>query len=270
MPNHSDKPSFPPEHSSLAEQATLTEQSSLTEHSSFTEQSSFTKQIEEILEPVMSPVEGGYVRILTQLRRWGWLFNPITVYIYFDNSDTPIAAVAEVTNTPWKERQHYAFRLQPENPDKEAVAPENTADKAVADKAASNGSPATSRKLVYRAEFKKSLHVSPFLDQNFVYKFSFKQTENPQQPNSTRIEIVIDVQRPDGSVVLETALKTSLVPANKRTLQAETRKAPLSTLKTSAAIHVQALKLWRKKVPFVKHPKKLQTAESEINKTGEY
>ena len=54
----------------------------------------------------------GQVRMLTQLRRWGWLFNPITLYVAWDSDDvTPAGAVLEVTNTPWKERHRYAVAL---------------------------------------------------------------------------------------------------------------------------------------------------------------
>lgn len=52
----------------------------------------------------------GPVRMLTHVRTWGWLFNPITVYVCMDASDENIVAlVLEVTNTPWRERHAYVI-----------------------------------------------------------------------------------------------------------------------------------------------------------------
>lgn len=52
----------------------------------------------------------GPVRMLTHVRTWGWLFNPITVYVCMDASDENIdALVLEVTNTPWCERHAYVI-----------------------------------------------------------------------------------------------------------------------------------------------------------------
>jgi DUF1365 family protein len=50
----------------------------------------------------------GPVTLLTHLRTWGWLFNPISVYYCFDDSGEAVeAVVVEVTNTPWHERTTY-------------------------------------------------------------------------------------------------------------------------------------------------------------------
>jgi uncharacterized protein len=52
----------------------------------------------------------GPISVLTQLRTWGWLFNPITTYYCFDPSGTAVEwTVVEVTNTPWHERTAYVL-----------------------------------------------------------------------------------------------------------------------------------------------------------------
>lgn len=52
----------------------------------------------------------GPVAALTQLRTWGWLFNPITTYYCYDPAGTTVeATVVEVTNTPWHERTAYVL-----------------------------------------------------------------------------------------------------------------------------------------------------------------
>ncbi|MGO8871878.1 MAG: DUF1365 domain-containing protein [Acidimicrobiales bacterium] len=50
----------------------------------------------------------GPITLLTHVRTWGWLFNPISVYYCLDDTGTVVDdAVVEVTNTPWHERISY-------------------------------------------------------------------------------------------------------------------------------------------------------------------
>jgi DUF1365 family protein len=50
----------------------------------------------------------GPVAMLGQLRTWGWLFNPLTLYYCYNEDATRVEAVVlEVTSTPWHERHVY-------------------------------------------------------------------------------------------------------------------------------------------------------------------
>ena len=50
----------------------------------------------------------GPVRLLTQLRRYGYYFSPLNLYYCFDrDGETVEVVVAEVSNTPWLERHCY-------------------------------------------------------------------------------------------------------------------------------------------------------------------
>lgn len=51
----------------------------------------------------------GAVRLLTQVRQFGHVFNPVSFYYCFDHSDRLAAVLGEITNTPWKERHAYAI-----------------------------------------------------------------------------------------------------------------------------------------------------------------
>jgi DUF1365 family protein len=52
----------------------------------------------------------GRICLLTQVRTWGWLFNPISVYYCFDEAGVTVAhKVVEVMNTPWHERVAYVL-----------------------------------------------------------------------------------------------------------------------------------------------------------------
>ena len=47
-------------------------------------------------------------RLLTQLRYFGFHFNPVNFYYCYDEADTLRWVLAEVRNTPWNERHYYA------------------------------------------------------------------------------------------------------------------------------------------------------------------
>ena len=53
----------------------------------------------------------GPIRLLTHLSYFGYCFNPVSFYYCFDEEDTDVEAIlAEVTNTPWKERHAYVIQ----------------------------------------------------------------------------------------------------------------------------------------------------------------
>ena len=172
------------------------------------------------LAPVLGGRPDGPVRMLTQVRRGGWLFNPITVYVAWGPDDgDPVGAVLEVTNTPWKERHRYPVAL-------------------VRDGA------------WLRSDVRKELHVSPFLDEAHRYDLRLRGGDG-------RLHLRLDVI-PDGAehAILETGLSVERAPADRRTLTAALLRRAGSTHRVSLGIHWQALRLWLKRVPFVPHPAK--------------
>ena len=55
----------------------------------------------------------GPVRMLTQLRYFGFCFNPVTFYYCFDEAGLKVEYIAaEITNTPWNERKQYGFKFE--------------------------------------------------------------------------------------------------------------------------------------------------------------
>ena len=80
----------------------------------------------------------GAVTMLANLRTWGWLFNPISVYFCANAEGTGIDhMVCDVQNTPWHERHPYVV-----------------------------GPPGQHR-------FAKALHVSPFLPMDLDYVVTY-------------------------------------------------------------------------------------------------
>jgi DUF1365 family protein len=61
----------------------------------------------------------GKVFGLLNLRTLGLYFSPVNFYFGFTNDDEPSHLLAEVSNTPWNERHHYAHLLN--GPRTEAV-----------------------------------------------------------------------------------------------------------------------------------------------------
>lgn len=58
---------------------------------------------------------GGPIRMLAHLRYFGHCFNPVTFYYVFDADDTRVETlVAEITNTPWRERHAYVLPARPD------------------------------------------------------------------------------------------------------------------------------------------------------------
>lgn len=155
----------------------------------------------------------GPIRMLTNLRYFGFIINPITCYYCFDESGENLQTIiAEVTNTPWKQRCHYLL----------------------------NVTEATYKKQSFM--FDKAMHVSPFQPMDLQYHWSGK---TPGED----LFLHIDVQRQQQSIFDATlimqrqAMSTDVMG---RTIW----RYPWMTLKVFAAIYWQALRLALKRIPF--------------------
>lgn len=98
-----------------------------------------------------------------------------------------------------------------------------------------------------RYEQRKRLHVSPFfgLDQSYEYAFS--------QPGD-EVWARIHVRDDDGTRPLTAVLHGRRQELTNRSLAAILLRYPLQPLQVTALIHFEALRLWRKHVPFNRKP----------------
>ena len=67
-------------------------------------------EILTLVEARLGRRPAGPVRLLAQVRSFGYVFNPVSVYYCFAaDGETLEAIVAEITNTPWQERHAYVL-----------------------------------------------------------------------------------------------------------------------------------------------------------------
>ena len=158
----------------------------------------------------------GPVRLLTQVRSFGYVFNPVSFYYCFAPDGRSLeAVVTEITNTPWGERHAYVVRAGP------------------------GGA---------RAEFAKAFHVSPFFRMTQHYRWSL---DVPGERLAVEMQ-----NEEDGREVFRARLALRRRPWTSAALWRAATLQPLMAWKVHAAIYWQALRLWAKRVPFHAHPAK--------------
>jgi DUF1365 family protein len=170
----------------------------------------------------------GPIRMLTHLRYFGYVFNPVTFYYCFDGSDRVAAIVAEITNTPWGERHAYVLdsnRLPP-SPD---------------------GRP-------MRWRFGKEFHVSPFLPLDLEYDWTFTPPAE-----SLLVHMNVRDRRQPSPRVFDATLsleRRAITPARLRMLLI---RYPLMTAQVILKIHIEAAMLWLRRAPVYAHPSSAPT-----------
>lgn len=161
----------------------------------------------------------GPVRLLTHLRFAGHVFNPVSFYYcYRADGSTLDCIVAEITNTPWKERHVY-------------VLPVATA---------------TQEGTSLRWRFDKCFHVSPFMPMDCHYDWRFNCPDED-------LRVHMQVWR-DGARQFDATQVMQRHPLDGRGLARVLACYPLMTTQVVAAIHWHALRLWLKRNPVHDHP----------------
>lgn len=162
---------------------------------------------------------GGPIRLLTHLRYFGFVFNPVSLYYCFHADGIRLdCVVAEITNTPWGERHAY-------------VLPVETAR-------------VQGRALHWA--FPKAFHVSPFMpmDRDYVWRFTV-----PDDDLHVHMEVLDRGERN-----FDATLTLQRKPLDGRSLARVLWRYPLMTLQVMLAIHWQALRLWLKRNPVYDKP----------------
>lgn len=160
----------------------------------------------------------GKIFLVTNLRTFGHIFNPVSFYFCFDEQGKPICAIPEVGNT-FGEMKPYLLRE------------EDRTEKG------------------FRKKMDKFFYVSPFINLDTTFDF------NLHLPNE-KLHITIDDYN-DGKKFFLSAVSGTKKPLTDLRLLWYTIRFPFITLQVLGLIHWQAMKLWLKKLPYLKksdHP----------------
>ena len=180
------------------------------------------KAVQDLIFEKTGEIHDGSICLLTQIRYFGFCFNPVSFYYCFDKSEKLQFIVSEITNTPWNERHAYVLRFSPDQ--------ENTEFK-----------------------FKKDFHVSPFLPMDLNYVWSLNQPKPLDKAGRLMVHMEDwDLKKQERVFEANLVLKPTLL--TRRNLLSVLLTFPFLTLKTFFAIYYQALQLKLKRVPFYSHP----------------
>lgn len=168
----------------------------------------------------------GPVRVLTQPRFLGYVFNPVTFYYCFAPCGERLdAVVAEITNTPWNERHAYVIDARTGSDDLH----------------------------VARARFAKRFHVSPFQPAELEYEWELA-------PPGAQLHVSMrNLDR--GRPVFRAEMNLTRRPFDATNLARFLIALPGLSWRTSAAIYWQALRLRLAGAPFHEHPRHAAPAE---------
>lgn len=170
----------------------------------------------------------GPIRLLTNLRFYGYVINPVSFYYCWNEADDRIhSVVAEVTNTPWGERHLYVVRWQ----DNEAAT--------------------------QNFELTKELHVSPFFPMNQKYRWNLTTPSDHLTVEMNNIQ--------DGEKVFDASLELERRPLTAKNMVRCLVKYPAMTARVAVGIYYQAARLRLKGATYHAAPQSLSTARTEVS-----
>ena len=193
-------------------------------------QISLDTAVRDLVEQDTGIRPSGPIRLLTHLRYFGYVFNPVSFYYCYDENDSKLETiVAEVNNTPWGERHCYVLpqRDNMADGDRKRFTPE------------------------------KVMHVSPFMEMDIQYDWRFNTP-------GARLTVHMENARKNRKI-FDATLVLNREEITAGSLARVLFTFPLMTMKVMAGIHWEALKLWLKRVPVHDHPAKKAAA---MEKTG--
>lgn len=166
----------------------------------------------------------GKVLLLTHLRYFGYIMNPVSFYYCFEQDQKTLrAVVAEVHNTPWGEQHAYVLDAQSRENDL-----------------------ALNRSGLFEFKHDKEFHVSPFLPMDMQYHW---RVSKPDDKLCVHIE-----NRQHEEVLFNVSMHLTSKPITRKSLALAIISFPFMTLKVLLAIYFEAFRLWLLKTPFFPHP----------------
>lgn len=181
--------------------------------------------VRDLVEERTGSRPAGPIRLLTNLRTYGYLMNPVSFFYCYDAADRRVeAVVAEINNTPWGERHCYVLSR--------------------------HDGEVRGRAMQFR--FGKDFHVSPFMPMGQQYEWRFVTPGD---------SLLVHMETHEtGRRRLDATLSLTRREITGRRLGLTLLRHPFMTGKVIVAIYWQALKLWWKRCPFHPHPDRRKPA----------
>ena len=156
----------------------------------------------------------GPVLMLSNPRYWGVGFNPVSFYFAYDGDGAVAAMIAEVTNTPWRQRRCYVLE------------------------AGGDG---------LRGEFAKRLHVSPFMPMEQTYEWVASEP-------GERLSVSIANRDERGRSVFTAGLALERREMTASAMREILFRYPPMTASTIVRIYLNAARLTLKGAPYFSPP----------------
>ncbi len=181
------------------------------------EVSSLKKAVHQLVKEKTGLDIDGPVQLLTHVRYFGYSFNPVSFYFCYSATQPTqlLAIVAEITNTPWKERHQYVLIPEKDKP--------------------------------LHFKFDKQFHVSPFMPMQQSYDWKFQLSEKHCTIHMENYEAQ--------SMIFDATLTLKRTEISGRSLAWSLIRYPFMTFWVIFWIHLQALILWLKRCRVYTHPK---------------
>lgn len=163
------------------------------------------------------------IRVLSLPRSLGFRFNSVVFYFVYDQSNL-VFILSEITNTPWNERQVYVHSCH-------------------------EGFKQHGVYQSYRFNFSKVFHVSPFMPMDLEYRWRFSFSAHRQ--------VVFMQVFQHGVLQFDASMNYVLNPITSPSQQYRYAMFKMfEPFRMLGGIYLNAFYLWKKKIPFYRHPKK--------------
>ena len=179
------------------------------------------------IESAGATATDGPICVLTPLRHFGFYFSPLSLFFCWDQSESEVSTiVAEVNNTPWRQKHWYVLGNQ-----------NLTASRRDAALAGSSN-----EKYIHEKQF----HVSPFMDMDQRYEWTVSRPDD---------KLKVSIQSHDSAgQIFGASLNLDRRPLTNLSFSRMVLRYPLAPLQILGGIYFEAFRLWRKGLPYHPNP----------------